>query len=358
MNDTTTAKREGKAARLAQAAYMQNLTPSNMTGAQKAAVLLVALGAEVASDVLKVLRDEEVERVTIEIARLRNVSSDVIEAVLIEYRDLTMAHDYMAQGGVSFARDALQSALGGRRAEEIMMRVEAAMEVSAFHLLQTVETSQLTNFLQNEHPQTAALILAHLNPRKAADIIAALETDHQHEIMYRLGTMGKTSPELLRDIEDVIRQQIGSVIGTELSATGGVEAVATILNSTSRQAERSIMEAIRSRDAELAAQIKGLMFVFDDLGHISDRDMQRILIEVDQKDLALALKAASGELKDKLLRNVSERAAEMIQEEVDLMGPARVSDVDEAQRRIVEIAQQLEEQEEIVLSRTSDEMFV
>lgn len=358
MANETKLKRDGQAAKMAQAAFLRNLTPENMTGAQKAAVLLVALGSDVASGVLKNLRDEEVEKITIEIARLRNISSEVIESVLVEYRDLTMAHDYMAQGGVSFARDALQSALGSRRAEEIMMRVEAAMEVSAFHLLQTVETSQLSNFLQNEHPQTAALILAHLNPRKAAEIIGALDTDHQHEIMYRLGTMSKTSPELLRDIEDVIRQQIGSVIGTELSATGGVEAVATILNNTSRQAERSIMEAIRSRDPELATQIKSLMFVFDDLLHISDRDLQRILIEVDQKDLALSLKAASKELKEKLLKNVSERAAEMIQEEIDLLGPARVSDVDEAQRRIVEIAQQLEEQEEIVLSRTSEDMFV
>ena len=351
-------KTESAAAKLAKTAFTRDLTPETLTGTQKSAVLLVALGPETASDVLKSMRDAEVEKVTIEIARLRNISSDVIEAVLVEYRDMNMAHDYMAQGGVSFARNALQSALGGRRAEEIMMRVEAAMEVSAFHLLQTVETSQLTSFLQNEHPQTAALIIAHLNPRKAADIISTLEPANQHEIIYRLGTMSKTSPELLRDIEDVIRQQIGSVIGTELSATGGIEAVATILNSTTRQAENSIMEALRERDPELALQIKALMFVFDDLVNVSDRDMQRILIDVDQKDLALALKAASPELSEKLLKNVSERAAEMIKEEVDLLGPARVSDVEEAQRRIVEAAQQLEEQEEIVLSRTTDEVFV
>ena len=332
------------------------LSPGNVSGVEKAAILLIALGTEAASSVLKAMRDEEVEKVTIEIARLHNVSSDVIEAVLVEYRDLTMAQDYLAQGGTSFARDALQSALGPRRAEEIMMKVEAAMEVSAFHLLQTVETSQLTNFLQNEHPQTAALILAHLNPRKASEIISSLEADNQHEVMYRLATMGKTSPDLLRDIEEVIRHQIGSVIGTQLSATGGIDAVATILNNTSRQAERTIMDGIRNRDPELAASIKGLMFTFDDLVHISDRDMQRILIEVDQKDLALALKATSTELKEKLLANVSERAAEMIREEVELMGPARVSDVDEAQRRIIDIAQSLEEQEEIVLSRTNNEV--
>ena len=351
-------KTEPAAAKLPKTTFPRDLTPENLTGTQKSAVLLVALGPETASEVLKSMRDSEVEKVTIEIARLRNISSEVIEAVLVEYRDMNMAHDYMAQGGVSFARNALQSALGGRRAEEIMMRVEAAMEVSAFHLLQTVETSQLTSFLQNEHPQTAALIIAHLNPRKAADIISTLEPAHQHEIIYRLGTMNKTSPELLRDIEDVIRQQIGSVIGTELSATGGIEAVATILNSTTRQAEHSIMEALRDRDPDLALQIKALMFVFDDLVNVSDRDMQRILIDVDQKDLALALKAASPELSEKLLNNVSERAAEMIKEEVDLLGPARVSDVEEAQRRIVEAAQQLEEQEEIVLSRTTDDVFV
>lgn len=343
---------------LTQANFGSELTPTNMTGTQKSAVLLVALGPEIASSVLKTMRDDEVERVTIEIARLRNVSSEVIEAALVEYRELNMAHDYVAQGGVSFAREALKTALGSRRAEEVMMRIEAAMEVSAFHLLQTVETSQLTNFLQNEHPQTAALILAHLNPHKAAEIISALDPDHQHEIIFRLGTMGKTSPELLRDIEDVIRQQIGSVIGTELSATGGIEAVATILNNTTRQAESSIMDALSSRDPDLAAQIKALMFVFDDLVHVSDRDMQRILIEVDQKDLALALKAASPELSEKLLKNVSERASEMIKEEVELLGPARVSDVDEAQRRIVETAQRLEEQEEITLTRTNEEVFV
>lgn len=346
------------ATKMTRALLPSEITIQNITGAQKAAILLIAMGTETASKVLKNLRDDEVEKVTIEIARLRNVSSELVEHVLIEYRDMGMAHDYLAQGGITFARDALQAALGPRRAEEILMRVEAAMEVSAFHLLQTVETSQLTNFLQNEHPQTAALILSHLNPRKSAEIISSLQSDHQHEIIYRLATMGKTSPELLRDIEDVIRQQLGSVIGTELSATGGIEAVASILNNTSRQAERSIMEAIRGRDPELATQIKNLMFVFDDLIHISDRDIQRILIEVDQKDLALAMRAASGELKEKLLGNISERAAEAIKEEMDLMGPVRVSDVDEAQRRIIEIAQALEEQEEIVLTRTNNDVLV
>jgi flagellar motor switch protein FliG len=263
-----------------------------------------------------------------------------------------------AQGGILFARDALQSAVGQRRADEIIMRIEAAMQVSAFHLLQTIETSQLTNFLQNEHPQTAALILAHLNPRKSADIIEGLDDDLKHGIMYRLATMGKTSPELLRDIEDVIREQIGSVIGTNLSDTGGVERVAEILNFANRNSEKSIMESIREQDPELATNIKALMFVFDDLVSISDRDMQRLLVEVEQKDLVLALKGVAPDLKDKILRNVSERAASMIQEELELLGPVRVNEVETAQRSIVESAQVLEEQEEISLASSSSDALV
>lgn len=333
------------------------LDAAHLTGAQKAAVLLISIGTEAASKVLKAMSDDEVEKVSVEIARMRNVSSEVVEEVLVEYRDLSMAHDYIASGGVNYAREVLSSALGGRRAEEIMMRVEAAMEVSAFHLLQTVETAQLTNFLQNEHPQTAALILSHLNPRKASDIISNLAEESRNEIIYRLATMGKTSPELLRDIEEVIRQQLGSVFGAELSSTGGIEQVAEILNGSSRSIERSVLDSIRDRNDHIATEIKSLMFVFDDLVHIDPRDLQRLLTEVEQKDLTLALKAASEDLKDKILHNVSERVADTIREEMDLMGRVRVSDVDEAQHKILEIAQRLEEQDEIVLSNNETELL-
>ncbi len=328
---------------------------SQLTGAQKAAILLISIGSETASAVFKNLSDKEVERISIEIARLRNVSSEAVEGILFEYRDMTMAHNYITQGGLAFAREALESALGPRRAEEIVMKVEAATQVSAFHLLQTVETAQLASFLQNEHPQTAALILANLNPRKAADIIGNFGQEVQNEIMYRLATMGKTSPDLLHDIEEVIREQIGSVIGSELSSSGGIEKVAEILNNTSRTAEKTIMDGFRERDPDLANNVKNLMFVFDDLVSISERDLQRLMVEVDQKDLVLALKGASGELQEKMLRNVSERAAAMIQEELELMGPVRVRDVEDAHRRILETAQGLEEQEEITLSHSKDD---
>ena len=319
---------------------------------------MIALGTDAASKVLKCLSDQEVEKITVAIAKFRNVSSEVVEAVVGEYRDLEMAQDYVSQGGIAFARQALEAAVGASRAEEILMKVEAAMEVSAFHLLQTLETGQLTNFLQNEHPQTAALILAHLNPRKAADVIAGLPGESQHEIVYRLATMGKTSPELLSDIEEVIRQQVGSVFGAELSATGGIEAVAEILDNASRVTERAIMDALRDRDADLATSIKDLMFVFDDLVNASNRDLQRLLADVDQRDLALALRASSEDLKERILENVSERAAAAIREEMELSGPVRVRDVEEAQRAVLQIAQALEEQEEIVLSRSSGDAML
>ena len=324
---------------------------NSLNGPKKAAILLVALGSNAASAILRCLNDGEVEQISVEIAGIRNMKSEVVEAVLLEFKDLGLAQDFLSRGGIAYARDALSSALGPRRAEEIMMRVEAAMEVSAFHLLQTVETGQLTNFLQSEHPQTAALIIANLNPRKSAEIISNLEIDNQNEIIYRLATMGKTSPALLSDIEEVIRQQIGSLFGTELSVAGGIESVAQILNSTSRNAEKNILEALSDRDPELAVQVKALMFVFDDLINLTDRDLQRILVEVEQRDLAVSLKGASETLKDKLLGNISQRAANAILEELDLMGPVRVSDVEESQRRIIDIAQQLEEQEEISLTR-------
>lgn len=321
------------------------------SGLRKAAVLLISLGIETASEVLRHMNEKEVEAVSIEIARTENVSSDVIETVLTEYQDMSMAQEYITQGGKTFAREALIQAVGEKRAEEIMIRIEAATEVSAFHQLQTVETSQLTNFIQEEHPQTAALILSHLNPRKAADILSGLNEKLQAEIMYRLASMDKTSPDLVEEVEEVIRQKMDAVFGAELSSAGGEEVAAAILNAINRNSERVVLDEIRSRDPELANGIKSLMFVFDDLKHLEDRDIQRLLAEVDQKDLALALKAVPTELEEKMLNNLSSRVAEMVREEVELLGRVRVSDVDEAQNNIMEVARMLEDEEEISLAQ-------
>lgn len=318
--------------------------PPALTGTRKAAVLLIALGTKAAARVLKCLPDAEVERLSIEIARCQNVSSEMVERVLTEYRRLSSAQAQTTQGGAAFAREALASALGPHRAEDVMMKVEVATDASA-HLLQNVETEQLVNFLGHEHPQTTALVLAHLSPRKAADVLTSLDAELQNEVVYRLATMGKTSPELLRDVEEVIRSQIGSVFGSDRSPTGGVEKVADILKNTRQADERSIMESIQDRDVRLAASIRNLIFVFEDLLNLSDRNIQRVLMEIEDRELVLSLKAASEALKEKLLANVSERAAEQIREELDLLGPVRVSEVDEAQRSILETAQSILEEE-------------
>lgn len=325
--------------------------PDDLTGVRKAAVLLISLGVEAASEVLRHLSEKEVEAVSLEIARTENVSSDVVDTVLNEYKEMSMAQEYITKGGKTFAREALMQALGDNRAEDIMMRIEAATEVSAFHQLQTVETSQLTNFIQEEHPQTAALILSHLNPRKAAEILGGLREDLQAEIMYRLASMDKTSPDLVEEVEEVIRQKMDAVFGAQLSVAGGEEVAAAILNAISRSAERSVLEEIRNRDPELANSIKSLMFVFDDLQYLQDRDVQRLLTEVEQRDLALALKAVPEDLEEKIMNNLSSRVADMVREEVELLGKVRVSDVDEAQNNIMEVARELEEQEEITLAR-------
>ncbi len=333
-------------------------TTEELSGAQKSAILLIALGTETASEVLTHLNDPEVEEISVEIARMRNAPSDLVEDVLLEYRDVVRAQSYVAQGGVEYAREVLQEAMGSQRAEELMMRVEAAMEVSAFHLLQTVETDQLTNFLRREHPQTAALILAHLNSRKSAEIVSMLGDEEREEVMYRLATMGNTSPEMIGDIEDVIRNQLGSVIGAETSVAGGAEKVAEILNTTTRSAEKDILDSLRDRSEELATSVKNLMFVFEDLTTIREEDLQALLMEVDRDELALALKAASDDLEEKVKENMSQRVVEGLEEEMELLGRVRVSEVEEAQHSILETAQEMEEKEEIALSKSAKESMV
>ncbi len=325
---------------------------------QKVALLLVALGVDKASAILKNLKDHEVEKISIEIAKLQNIPAEVMTAVIEEFYEMMMANKFIVQGGIDYARQVLEAAWGKKRAEEIIKRVEAATEVSAFYLLQTVDDKQLLNFLQNEHPQTAALILANLKPRQAASIISELPESYQYEIAYRIATMEKTSPELVEDIESVLREQLGSVFGGNLSKTGGVETVAEILNSVSRTSEKNILTHLRERDSQLAEEITDLMFLFEDIVHLPGSAIQRILKEVDSKTLALALKATSSELKEVIYKNMSERAAKMLKEELDYLGPVRIKDVEKAQKEILEVARRLEEQGEIMLVRGEEEELI
>jgi len=328
---------------------------NKMDSVQKAALILIAMGVQNAAQVLKNLNESEIEKISIEIAKLRNVPADILGAVIEEYYQLMLANQYIVQGGLEYAKKVLESAWGHKKAEEIVKRVEASTEMSAFYLLQTVDDKQLLSFLQNEHPQTAALILANLKPPQAAAILSELPEETQSEIAFRLATMEKTLPELIDDIEYVLREQIGTVFGGDLSTTGGAEAVAEILNSASRSAEKNILDRLREKEPKLAEEIMSLMFLFEDIVRLPDSSVQRIVKEVDSKTLALALKATSSELKDKIFRNMSERAAEMLQDEISYLGPVRVRDVESAQKQILDILHQLEETGEIVLSRGAEE---
>lgn len=329
-----------------------------LTPQSKAALVLISIGVDAASEVLQFLNDKEVEELSIEIAKLQNVPADQLSKVIEEFYEMILANQYMAQGGLTYARQMLEKAWGKKKADEILKRVEAATEVSAFYLLQTVDDKQLLNFLQNEHPQTAALILANLKPGQAANILSDLPEDSQYEIAFRLATMEKTSPELVEDIESVLRDQMGSLFGGGLSKTGGAEAVASILNSISRTAEKNILNNLRERDAQLANEITDFMFLFDDIATLPNDAIQRILKDVDTQTLSLALKAASPQLQEKVFKNMSERAGAMLKEELEYLGPVRLKDVEGAQKKILESVRSLEEAGEIVLARGEEEEII
>ncbi len=337
---------------------MTKLDLNQLKPVQKVALILIALGVEKASQILKNFNEQEVEAVSIEVARLQNIPAETLSKVIEEFYAMMMANQYIVQGGIGYAREVLEQAWGKKKAEEVVKRVEAATEVSAFYLLQTVDDKQLLNFLQKEHPQTAALILANLKPGQAASILSELPEASQYEIAYRVATMEKTSPELISDIESVLREQLGSVFGGGLSKTGGVESVAEILNSVSRTSEKNILNSLRERDAGLAEEINDLMFLFEDIVHLPPWAVQRILKEVDSKTLALALKASSSELQELIYSNMSERAAGMLKEELEYLGPVRVKDVEGAQKDILDAARRLEEQGEIMLTRGEEEEII
>ena len=332
--------------------------PEELTSYEKAGVLLIALGVATSAAVLKYLPEGEVERLSIELAKLRDVSSDQVQKVIADFYEMMMAHKYVSQGGLDYARQVLEKAWGTRKAEEILKRIEAATEVSAFFLLQTVDDTQLLSFLQDEHPQTAALILANLKPKQAATIISQLSEDLQSEIAYRLATMEKTSPEMVREIENVLREQLGDIFGTDMRSTGGAYAVAEILNNATRTAEKNILDHLRERDPELAVEIANLMFLFEDLITLSDTSIQKIIKEVDTKDLALSLKATSDDLRAKIYNNMSERAGGMLKDEIEFLGPVRVTEVDDAQSQVLDVIRRLDETGEITIARGEAEELV
>ncbi len=340
----------------ASAAVAELPRPSvRLPGREKAAVLLVSLGPERAAEVFKHLKDEEIETLSLQMAKTRQVPQDLSEAVWTELVETVMAEAYVAEGGVEYARAVLEKSVGPERAGELIGRLSATIERRPFEFLRRSSPEQIYAFLRNEAPQTIALVIANLHTKLAADVLAQLPSDAQADVALRVGTMGEISPDVTRDVEAVLRQKLSSVVTQEYSSAGGVQSLADILNNADRPTERNVLDSLAARDSELAEEVRMLLFTFEDVGKLDDRSIQLILKDVDAKDLGLALRGVSDDVKDKIFTNMSERGAEMLREEMEFQPAQRRSVVEEAQGRIVAVVRRLEESGSIVLSRGGDE---
>ena len=330
----------------------------NISGREKIAVLMVSLGNDIAPEIYKKLDDATIELITLEIANLRKVSPELKLEVLKEAQEVLMAREFMARGGVDYARDVLERALGPERAQNLLARITASLQVKPFDFMRHTDATQILGFIQNEHPQTIALILSYLEPPQAAMILSGLTPEMQAEVTKRIATMDRITPEVLREVERVLERKLSTVMGQDFTMAGGIDAVVALVNSADRTTERNIMEYLEENDPELAEEIKKRLFVFEDIMRLDDRSLQRILREVDMKELSLALKGATEELKTKFFKNMSKRAAEMLQEDMEYMGPVRVKDVEEAQQKVVNVVRALEEQGEIVIASGGEDELV
>jgi len=334
------------------------LVKSSLPGRQKAAILLAALGPELASELLKRMPEREIEKLTAEILSLRAVKPDQREMVLDEFVATAAAYAEVVEGGVDLARDLLSRSLGERRAMEILEKLIALPQGSPFEFIKDADAGYLLNFVRDEHPQTIALVLAHLDPEQAAQVLGQLEAELQIDVAKRIATMDRTPPDVIREVERVLEGKLESVFAGDLANVGGVKSLVSILNRVDRQVERKILMALAEDSPEVAETAKNMMFVFEDLLTLDDRSIQQVLREVDSADLALALKGASEQVRDALFRNLSKKAAETLREDIEFLGPVRLRHVEEAQRKIVEVIKRLEESGEIVLARPGEEEMI
>ncbi|MEW6523410.1 MAG: flagellar motor switch protein FliG [Bacillota bacterium] len=336
-----------------------NAVRAGLSGRQKAAILLISLGPELSAEVVKHLRSEEMEQLTLEIASTRNVAKEAREKVVEEFCDLCAAQEYLDEGGIEYARAVLERAVGGSRAGEIIERLTANLQVRPFDFARKTEPAQLLNFIQDEHPQTVALITAHLDANQAAMVLASLPPDRQVDVARRVALMDRTSPDVVREVERVLERKLSSVLSQDYAVAGGVQAVVDVLNRVDRGTEKTIMEALEVQDPELADEIKRRMFLFEDIVRLDDRAVQRVLRDVDlNRDLPLALRVCSDDVRNKIYRNMSSRAVENLRENIEFLGPVRLREVEEAQQRIVNTVRRLEEEGEIVLSRGGGDEIV
>lgn len=329
-----------------------------ITGVQKAAILLIALGPDKSSNVFKHLKEDEIEQLTLEIANTRSVSPAMKDAVLDEFYEVCLAQQYIAEGGIGYAKALLEKALGSERAKDVIGKLTASLQVRPFEFVRKTDASQLLNFIQDEHPQTIALILSYLSSNQASAIISALSPEKQTDVAKRIAQMDRTSPDVIKEVEKVLEQKLASLVNQDYTIVGGVDSIVDILNTVDRGTEKHIMESLEIEDPELADEIRKKMFVFEDILSLDDRSIQRVLREVDNNELAVALKGSNEEVQNLIFSNLSKRLATMIREDMDFMGPVRMKDVEEAQQKIVNIIRKLEDSAEIIISRGGGDEIV
>ena len=338
---------------------MYDDAPQEMSNQQKAAILFITLGPEYSAKIFQHMADDEIEKITLEIASQKQVTPEQKRLVISEFYQMAMAKNYISTGGLEYAQNVLEKALGSEKAASIISRLTTSLQVRPFDFLKKTDPAQLLNFIQNEHPQTIALIMAYLDPDQAATILASLSQERQAEVARRIAMMDRTSPEVLREVERVLERKLSSLVTQDFTTAGGVKAIVEVLNRVDRTTEKTIIETLEVDNPELTEEIKRLMFVFEDIVMLDDRSLQMVLREVDTKDLSLALKATPKEVADKLYKNMSKRAADMLREEIEFMGPVKIRDVEEAQQKVVNVIRSLEDKGEIVVARgKGDEMIV
>jgi len=329
-----------------------------LTGKQKAAVLLLSMGDNLSTQIIKQMNEEEVEQIFLEIANLGKVSHDLMEQVSQEFYELCLANNYINSGGVDYARALLEKALGVDKANSIINRLASSLNVRPFDFMRRTDPAQLLNFIQDEHPQTIALILAQLDAEQSAAIISGLPPEKQAEVAYRVALMDSTSPGIIKEVEHVLERKLSTVVSRDYTRAGGIKSVVDILNRVDRSTEKTIIDMMEGQDPELAEQVKKLLFVFEDIVQLDDRAVQTILHEVEIHDLALALKGATANVYGKVEKNISKRAAENLKDEIEFMGPVRIRDVEVAQQNIVVVIRKLEEQGQIMISRGEEDQII
>lgn len=328
-----------------------SIKQKRLTGKQKAAILLISLGPDVSAEVYKHLSEEEVERLSLEISTIQKVDSDLKESIVEQFHQIAIAQQYISQGGVGYAKTVLEKAFGTQEATNIINRLTSSLQVRPFDFARKADPNQVLNFIQNEHPQTIALVLSYLEPEQAGQILSSLEEEVQADIASRIATMDSTPPDIITEIEHVLEKNISTSLTEDYTQTGGIQSVVEVLNEVDRSTERTILDTLEIQNPELAEEIKKRMFIFDDIVILDNRAIQRIIREVDNQDLKLSLRVASEEVKDVIFQNMSQRMVETFKEEMEFMGPVRLRDVEEAQTRIVGTIRRLDEIGEIVIAR-------